>query len=97
MAQTSLTQLKNQLNIQHDLDDALLTQKLSVAESWITRNIGSAFDVNEPIHVEVALMLAAYWYEQREAASFGMTTAPVPFGVHALLQSYRESVVGHVA
>ena len=95
-AQTPTALLKSQLSITHALDDALLAHKLAVAELWIEKNTGTAFDAADPILTEVALMLAAFWYEQREAASFGLTTAPVPFGVHALLQSYRERVVGHV-
>lgn len=38
-------------------------------------------------------MLAAYWYEQREAALTGGNAYAVPFGVHDLLQSQRAWVV----
>lgn len=95
-AQTPTTLLKSQLNITHALDDDLLAHKLAVAELWIGKNTGTSFDPSDPILTEAALMLGAFWYEQREAASFGLTTAPVPFGVRELLNSYRESVTGHV-
>lgn len=96
-AQTPTALLKSQLNITHALDDDLLAHKLAVAELWISKNTGIPFDPADPILTEVALMLSAFWYEQREAASFGLTTAPIPFGVHALLSSYRERITGHVA
>lgn len=93
-AETALSLLKAQLNIDHELDDVLLAHKLETAEWWVRNHIGVVFDVTNPVHVEAALQLAAYWYEQREAASFSVTTAPVPFGVRDLLRSYREEVTG---
>jgi gp6-like head-tail connector protein len=96
-ATTSLNLLKSQLNLDHDLDDALLAQKLEAAEIWIGNYTGLPFVAGNPVQIEAALMLASYWYEQREAASFGQTTAQVPFGVRDLLRSYREEVTGYVA
>ena len=95
-AQTALTLLKSQLNLDHNLD-VLLTHKLEAAELWIANYTGVEFDAGNPAMTEAALQLAAYWYEQREAASFGLTTAPVPFGVRDLLSPYRNQVTGHVA
>lgn len=96
-AQTAQTLLKSQLNLDHNLDDVLLTHKLEAAELWIANFTGVEFDAGNPAMTEAALQLAAYWYEQREAASFGLTTAPVPFGVRDLLSPYRNQVTGHVA
>ncbi|WP_417278404.1 head-tail connector protein [Celeribacter sp.] len=39
------------------------------------------------------LMLAGFWYENREAAQSSGKTAMVPFGVHDLLDSHRRWVV----
>lgn len=95
--QTPLSLLKAQLNIMPDsvLDDELLAHKLRVAEAWIATHTGEPFDSDEPAQVEAALMLAAYWFEQREAASFGTSTALVPFGVYELLAPFRVAVTGH--
>ena len=95
-AQSSLTLFKAQLNLDHDLDDALLDHKLAAAEYWIEQHIGSDFLATNPVMTEAALQLAAYWYESREAVSDGRLL-PAPFSVHALLNSLRESVVGHDA
>lgn len=93
---TPVALLKSQLNLDHDLDDALLAHKLDAAEQWIGNYTGTPFVAGEAPLTEAALQLAAYWYEQREAASFGMTTAQVPFGVRELLSAYRIPVTGHV-
>lgn len=96
-ALTALSLLKSQLNLDHDLDDALLAHKLDAAETWIGHYTGTAFAAGDAALTEAALRLAAYWYEQREAASFDMSTKPVPFGVRELLDSYKEQVTGHVS
>lgn len=99
MTVTPLPLLKAQLNLEHDLDDALLSHKLAVAEEWIGNFTGTPFADHQPVPAsltEAALQLAAYWYVQREGASDMRLTA-VPFGVLELLNPYRESVTGHVA
>lgn len=94
---TSLSLLKSQLNIDHSQDDALLLHKLEAAEIWVGQYTGTPFTSGNAALTEAALQLAAYWYEQREAASFDVSTKPVPFGVHDLLSSFREQVTGHVS
>lgn len=95
-AQTPVSLLKSQINLDHDLDDALLAHKLDAAEIWIGHHTGTAFASGDAVLTEAALQLAAYWYEQRESAS-DVTLRPVPFGVYELLAPYREAVTGHVA
>lgn len=94
-ALTPIALLKSQLNLDHDLDDALLAHKLDAAEVWIGHHTGTAFAAGDAVLTEAALQLAAYWYEQRESAS-DVTMRPVPFGVYELLASYREAVTGYV-
>lgn len=94
-ATTPLNLLKSQLNLDHDLDDALLAHKLDAAEIWIGHHTGTDFVAGDAVLTEAALQLAAYWYEQRESAS-NVTMRPVPFGVYELLAPYREQVTGHV-
>lgn len=104
MITASLNLLKSQLNLDHDRDDALLAHKLAAAEAWIVKHTGCNggtyspdWSLNDPPAdvIEAALQLAAYWYEQREAASFGVSMNAIPFGVYELLQSYREAVTGN--
>ncbi len=92
---TPITLLKAQLNLEHDLDDALLVHKLSAAEIWIGSHTGTTFTGDNPAMTEAALQLASYWYEQREGAS-DISLRPVPFGILELLAPFREQVTGHV-
>ena len=99
MTITSLTLLKQNLNVDHDLDDALLDHKLAAAEAWVLGGVETAYQtapLPAPV-TEAILQLAALWYEQREAASLGGNVAAIPFGVHDLLAPYREQVTGYVA
>lgn len=94
MPSATLSLLKLQLNIDHDLDDELLTHKLEAAIEWVRNHTGypgDEFCVNE---IEAILQLASYWYAQREAASFGVSIQAVPFGIHELLSSNRETCTG---
>lgn len=95
-AMTPLSLLKAQLNLDHDLDDALLAHKLAAAEGWIGLHVGAPFESNVPTLTEAALQLSSYWYEQREGAS-DVNLRTVPFGVYELLAPYREQVTGHVS
>ena len=97
MPVTPLSFLKEQLNLDSDLDDFLLQRKLAVAEEWIANFTGIPFADPAPASfTEAALQLAAYWYVQREIVS-DVRLSAVPFGVLELLSPYRESVTGHVA
>lgn len=96
-AKTPMALLKAQLNIIGDHDDALLAHKLAAAEAWIAKYTGDPLPDPVPADVtEAVLMLAAHWYEAREAVSFASPFA-IPFGVHDLLSSHKRVVVGHGA
>lgn len=91
---TPLSLLKSQLNIEHDLDDTLLQHKIEAAEGYAHSYIGDwVSDPAPAAFTQAVLMLAAYWYEIREAAVVGGNAYLIPFGVHDLLQPYRRWVV----
>ena len=98
MSVTPVSLLKAQLRLDTAEEDAFLAHKLAAAEEWIAGHTGAAFPDPAPAPLtEAALQLAAFWYEQREAVWMGLSGAPIPFGVTALLQSFRAEVTGHVA
>jgi hypothetical protein len=96
MAFLTLNDLKAHLNVTTDADNALLTDKISVAEEWICKF--TAIDPeSEPGEVpapvkEATRQLAAHLYENREASLVGVTAQDLPFGVLDLLAPYREWV-----
>lgn len=89
-----LSDLEDQLNMGSGSDLTLLEQKIEAAEAYCASYIGAPIPDPAPAAIRQAvLMLAAYWYEMREAATTGGNPYTVPFGVHDLLQSHRRWVV----
>lgn len=100
MAILTLTQIKEQLSFTDDIgsvDDVMLKRKLDAAQNHVERLLGfkieEAFggegqDAIPPALIEAVSQLAAWWYEQREAA--GEASREVPFGVREIVTEYRE-------
>jgi uncharacterized phage protein (predicted DNA packaging) len=92
-----LADLKAHCNVTGTADDAVLTRLLDAAAKQVERHLGFALD-NEvelpdgaPADLEHAVyMLAAHWYENREATLVGMTAQPLPFGVNEILAEFRN-------
>jgi hypothetical protein len=96
MSITNLSLLTSQLSLDGTGDRTLLTHKLNAAEAWIESYTGTPLPDPMPAPLtEAALQLAAYWYQQREAVSFGVSMQAVPFGIRELLSPYRLAVTGH--
>lgn len=94
MALVSVPELKSQPNLDHDLDEALLAQKIDAAEGYCLSYLGGEFPDPLPIPLKQSiLMLGAFWYEHREAGALNGNPYMVPFGVHDILQAYRAWVV----
>ena len=89
-----ITELANQLNL-GGADDAgnVVFQKLSAAYAHVESLCGGTIPTPIPAPVrEAVLMLAAWLYEQREAALPGTTgvgVVTVPFGFDELIAPYR--------
>jgi len=97
MPAISVEELKSQLNIEHDQDDALLTSKLAAAEAYVASYIGEPIPNPCPAAIKQAvLMLAAFWYAVREAATIGGNAYAIPFGVHDLLQPHKAWTMGYI-
>lgn len=100
MAIVTLDALKEQLAFTEDLgeiDDQLLDRKLAAAQNHIERMLGYRIEASfggedqEPVPpalAEAVCQLAAWWYENREAAGEG--AREVPFGVREIVTEYRE-------
>ncbi|MGR3639078.1 head-tail connector protein [Alterinioella nitratireducens] len=96
----TLYDVKEQLAFTGDIggiDDALLYRKVEAAQNHIERLLGFKIEANfggvdqdpvPPVLIEAVCQLAAWWYEQREAASEG--AKEVPFGVREIVTEYRE-------
>lgn len=69
------------------------TRAMNGIEVDLTCGYGGPAAVPEPLK-QAVLMLAAYWFEQREAALVGAVAEPVAEGVGALLAPYRLMRLG---
>lgn len=96
-----LATLKAHCNVTGETDDAVLTRLLSAATAHTVRQLGFAIDDatefpdGTPADVEQAvLMLAAHWYENREASLVGVTAQSVPLGYAEIIAEHRHYTFG---
>jgi uncharacterized phage protein (predicted DNA packaging) len=95
MPALDLADIKAHLNITDDADDALLTEKIAVAEDWVEHFLGcelSDFDEVPGGVREAIRQLVAHLYENREASLVGVSAEALPFGLIDLLSPHREWV-----
>lgn len=96
-----LDTLKEHCNVTGDDDDAVLTRLLTAATKHVERVLGFLIDDADqfpdgtPEDVEQAVyMLAAHWFENREASIVGVSAMPLPMGVSDILDNYRVFTFG---
>lgn len=96
-----LTDLKAHCNVTSNDDDAVLTRLLAAATTHIERLLGFkladtvALPEGPPADLELAvLMLAADWFENREASITGTIIAAIPFGVAQIVAEHRNYTFG---
>lgn len=106
MAIVSIDQLKGQINFDADLgsaDDDLIGRKIDAAQDHVERLLGFKIasryggSDQEPIPPslhEAVCLLAAHWYENREASLIGISAQDLPFGVSSIVNEYRDYSFG---
>lgn len=88
----TLDDLKRHLNISGTEDDQLLTDILVESTAFVEGFVGSLATMlpAPPADVYRAIkMLAAHWYENREAASFGQAPEEAPLGFWTIINNHR--------
>lgn len=93
---TALSDLKAQLNLTDEGDDELLTRYVAAAEKFTANFVGGETPVtysSAPADLcQAVLLLAAHWYENREATLVGVSAHELPLGFHELANAHREWV-----
>jgi len=101
-------ELKAQLNVTDDGDDTLLGRLTKAVRAYLESQLGFLIDEKWPPtgddDAEVtsapedlrqgALMLAAHWYENREASLVGLTLQSLPMGFDEIIANYRNYTFG---
>lgn len=80
-------QVKNNLRIDYDSDDAFIEMLMGASEATIMGAIEVKEVPNDPRFDIAQMLLIAHWFEQREAT--GGATSEVPFGVTSIVQQLR--------
>jgi uncharacterized phage protein (predicted DNA packaging) len=97
----TVEQLKQQINFTNDLgsdDNELIDRKISAAQDHIERLLG--FKIEDAYGgegqdeipaslVEATCLLAAHWYENREASVLEFKSQELPIGVAEIIREYR--------
>jgi hypothetical protein len=86
----TLSDLKTHANALSTDDDALLQSLLDAATARIGQFVTTAPTGAAPDLDLATKQLAAYWYDNREAAVMGATPHDVPESVHDLIAPYRD-------
>jgi hypothetical protein len=84
--------LKRHLNLEASdtTEDAILTEKISVATAFVESYTGGAVTNASPEPLNEAIrQLAAHLFENREASLVGVTAKELPFGFLDLIAPYR--------
>lgn len=91
----SLSLMKSHINVTGSTDDVLIDHYVDAAEAMITAQLGEGADTIPVVTMDQAvMMLAAHWYENREAVVVGLSTAFLPMGVAEIIREFRSYSFG---
>lgn len=88
---------KAHMNITGADDDELIALYIGAAETFLGNYIGKPLSDIDPLPDDLKLAVlkqTAFYYEQREAVSFGVAMQISPFGVTSIANAYREKWFG---
>lgn len=97
MASVTLSLAKAHLNIDHSSDDELLQLYADAAETYLGNYIGKPIADLDPVPADLklaVLRLVSFYYEHREAVSFGDAMRLAPYGVLSIANAYRDRWFG---
>jgi hypothetical protein len=101
MAIVELASMKAELGIIDSVDDALISSKINEAQAHLEALLGYTITEEFPSSVVVpgdlvaaVKMLAAGWYENREASLVGVSGMETPHGVWEIVRNRRRYSFG---
>lgn len=100
MSCVSVALAKSHLNVTGDADDELIQLYADAAESYLSNYVGKQIGelATVPADLKLAVLrLVGFYYEAREAVSFGDAMRLAPYGVISIANSYRDQWFGEAA
>lgn len=93
MAKLTLEEVKNNLRLDHDYDDAYLSGLISASDYFIIGAVGTIPDekLDERYNV-LQFMLVSLWYENRVPATSALQQQ-VPFTISAMIHQLRGDAI----
>ena len=91
---------KSHMNVVGNADDELIQLYADAAETYLGNYIGRVIADLDPVPADLklaVLRLVAFYYEHREAVSFGDAMRLAPYGVMSIANAYRERWFGEDA
>lgn len=82
--------LKQNLRIEDDFDDTLLTINLNAAANYVTGITGIKNDANAPDGYKMCVILIASTYYTNRESFTSNSVNKIPYGVSALMQTLRS-------
>lgn len=87
-----LATIKAHVLVEHDLDDAILTQYADAAETVISSYTHSDYDTTNKAHEQAKLLLVGSWYSFRENEQT-LTLSQLPTGIKFILDMQMSAVI----
>lgn len=100
MSSVSVALAKSHMNIDGNADDELIQLYADAAETYLGNYIGKPIADLAPVPADLklaVLRLVSFYYEHREAVSFGDAMRLAPYGVLSIASSYRDRWFGEDA
>lgn len=91
---------KLHMNVVGNADDELIQLYADAAETHLGNYIGKIIAELDPVPADLklaVLRLVAFYYEHREAVSFGDAMRLAPYGVISIANAYRDRWFGEDA
>ena len=85
-----LLMIKKHLNIDHDLDDALINAYSLAAESAVAAYINNPYNEENQLHEMSKLLIIGSFYSARENEVIGATVAEMPLGIKFMLDMEKR-------
>lgn len=96
----TLEKMKAHLNVTFSDDDALITDKIAAAQSYIEAQLGyviaDEYPDGAPALDEAVKQIVAHYYEHRESVMVGVSAGVVPMSARDTIDTFRKWNFGHV-